>query len=55
MYQNQKENKTALIRARTFGGYRVYLYDSYFETEEEYYFDTYKEAEEFVNFRITIN
>ena len=53
MHQLQKGNKLAIIEARTFGGYRVFLYNAYFDTEDELYFDTKKEAEEYANFWIT--
>ncbi len=53
MYQLQKENKIALISPRTFGGYRVFLYNAYFDSQEELYFDTKQQADDFANFWIT--
>ena len=44
--------KTALIKERG-NGFRVTLLNHYFETEEEFYFDTKKEAEEFASFWLT--
>lgn len=53
MHQLRKENKLAIIQARTFGGYRVFLYNAYFDTQEEIYFETKKEADDYANFWIT--
>jgi len=53
MYQIQKGNKVALVAARTFGGYRVFLYNAYFDSEEEVYFETKQEADDYANFWIT--
>ena len=53
MYQIQKGNKIALVAARTFGGYRVFLYNAYFDSEEEVYFETKQEADDYANFWIT--
>lgn len=49
MIQIQKGNKTALIQFRSFGGYRVFLYNAYFDTQEEVYFETKTQAEDFAN------
>jgi len=53
MHQLQKGNKLAIVQARTFGGYRVFLYNAYFDTEDEVYFETKKEADDYANFWIT--
>ena len=37
--------RTAHVYQRTFGGYRIVLIDSYFETQEEKYVGTEQEAE----------
>jgi hypothetical protein len=37
--------RTAHIYPRTYGGYRIVLLDSYFETQEEKYASTEQEAE----------
>ena len=47
-----KNCKTVLINERG-SGYRVTLLNHYFETEEEFYFDSKKEAENFANFWLT--
>lgn len=53
MYQIQKGSKYVLIETRTFGGYRVFLYNAYFDSQEEVYFETKKEADDYANFWIT--
>ena len=55
MQQLQRGNKLAFIEPRTFGGFRLFLYNAYFDTEEELYFDSLKEAEEFANLWITLD
>lgn len=55
MHQLQRGNKLAFIEPRTFGGFRLFLYNAYFDTEEELYFDSLKEAEEFANLWITLD
>jgi len=49
----QKNLKTVLIKNRNTDSYRVVLLDHYFETEEEFYFDSFKEAETFAKFWLT--
>lgn len=41
----QEGTKTAQIYVRTFGGFRVVMIDSYFETQKEAFADTENEAE----------
>jgi len=53
MQQLQRGNKLAIVEARTFGGYRVFLYNAYFDTEDEVYFETKKEADDYAYFWIT--
>lgn len=48
MIQIQKGSKYATIASRTFGGYRVFLYNAYFDTQDEVFFESKKEAEEYV-------
>jgi len=48
-----KANKTVIIQSRTFGGYRVFMYDSYFETENETYVETLEEANKHADFWLT--
>jgi len=55
MHQIQKGSKYALVEARTFGGYRVFLYNAYFDSQEEVYFETKQEADEYANFWITLD
>lgn len=42
-----QDTRTASVYARTYGGYRVILIDAYFETQDEKYFETLKESEDF--------
>lgn len=45
----EKENKTAIVTSRTFGGFRVVLMDSYFEKQEEFFFESRPEALNYVD------
>lgn len=49
MIQIQKGSKTVIIQSRTFGGFRVFLYNAYFDTQDEVYFETKSQAEDFAN------
>ena len=53
MLHLQKGSKSAFVQSRTFGGYRVFLYNAYFDSQEEVYFETKKEAEDYANFWLT--
>ena len=45
MNEYQDKNRIAKIYPRTFGGYRVWLYDVFTEFQDEKYFDNKLEAE----------
>lgn len=49
----QKDLKTVLIKNRNSDSYRVILLNHYFETEEEHFFDSFKEAEVFAELWLT--
>lgn len=41
----QEANRIAKVYPRTFGGYRVWMYDSITETQDEQFFNDEQEAE----------
>jgi len=46
-YFSEDRIKHAMVFSRTFGGFRVVLIDSYFESQDEKMFDHQETAEEF--------
>lgn len=42
-----ESTRTASVYERTYGGYRVMMIDAYFETQDEKYFVSLNEAEDF--------
>jgi len=53
MLQKQKGSKTVCIHSRTFGGYRLFLYNAYYDSQEELYFESLEQAEDYANIWLT--